>query len=39
MKNELVLVSGSGEDNSLFQWTFDDNSDQKFVKLRSRQGA
>lgn len=39
MRNQLLLVSGSGQDNSIFQWVFDDNSEFKFTKLRQRVGV
>jgi len=38
MKNELTLLSGSGKDNSLNQWTYDENSEFKFLNTRKRYG-
>jgi hypothetical protein len=38
LSNELTLLSGSGEDNSLLQWAFDENSEFKFTKIRQRKG-
>lgn len=38
MQNELILMSGSGEDNSLNQWTYDENSEFKFANTRKRHG-
>lgn len=31
---DIILITGSGANNSLFEWKYDNAEDTKFVKIR-----
>lgn len=38
LETELILLTGSGSDNSILQWKYDELEDNKFRLIRSRVG-
>lgn len=38
LTTELILLSGSGQENSIIQWKYDDLADLKFRMIRTRKG-
>lgn len=38
LTTELILLSGSGQENSMIQWKYDELADMKFRMIRTRKG-